>query len=98
MSLMQMSLAGGRVILAAILIRWMGRDRLPLGTFSALWALAALRLTVPAGLPFRFSAWALLPRRQGRELVPESVYGHIIRLRLYDARPEFAWLREKAYA
>ena len=63
MSLMQMSLAGGCVILAAILIRWMGRDRLPLGTFSALWALAALRLTVPAGLPFRFSAWALLPRR-----------------------------------
>ncbi len=60
---MQMSLAGGCVILAAILIRWMGRDRLPLGTFSALWALAALRLTVPVGLPFRFSAWALLPRR-----------------------------------
>ncbi|MBR2716307.1 MAG: nicotinate (nicotinamide) nucleotide adenylyltransferase [Oscillospiraceae bacterium] len=40
----------------------------------------------------------LLPRRQGRELVPESVYGYIIRKRLYGAKPELDWLREKAYA
>lgn len=41
---------------------------------------------------------ALLPLRQGRELLPESVYACIIRRRLYGARPEFAWLREQAYA
>lgn len=40
----------------------------------------------------------LLPRRQGREFVPDGVYGHIIRRRLYGAKPDFDWLREKAYA
>ena len=41
---------------------------------------------------------ALLPRRKGREWLPDSVYSHIIRFRLYGARPDFDWLREKAYA
>ncbi len=40
----------------------------------------------------------LLPERQGRELLPEAVYGYIIQKRLYGARPDFDWLREKAYA
>lgn len=40
----------------------------------------------------------LLPRRQGREYLPEPVYGQIIRQRLYGAKPELSWLREKAYA
>lgn len=39
-----------------------------------------------------------LPGRCGRELLDESVYREIIRYRLYGAKPEFAWLREKAYA
>ena len=39
-----------------------------------------------------------LPRREGRELLPDEVYAEIVRLRLYGAKPEFAWLREKAYA
>lgn len=39
-----------------------------------------------------------LPRREGREYLPEAVYEHIIRRRLYGARPDFDWLREKAYA
>ncbi len=38
---------------------------------------------------------SLLPKRQGRAHLLEEVYGEIIRLRLYDARPELAWLREK---
>ena len=41
---------------------------------------------------------ALLPRRQGREYLAEGVYGYIIRRRLYGAKPDLAWLREKAYA
>lgn len=56
---------------------------------------------VPAGEPVTVSSTRvreLLPKRQGRELVPDSVYEHIIRRRLYGARPDFDWLREKAYA
>lgn len=41
---------------------------------------------------------SMLPKRQGRELLPEGVYAYIIRHRLYDAQPEFDWLREQAYA
>ena len=40
---------------------------------------------------------ALLPERQGREYLPDGVYEHIIRHRLYGAKPDLAWLREKAY-
>lgn len=36
--------------------------------------------------------------RRGSELVSEEVYGRIIKLRLYGAKPDFAWLRKKAYA
>lgn len=56
---------------------------------------------VLAGQPISVSSTrvrALLPERQGRELVPETVYAHIIRKRLYGAKPDFDWLREKAYA
>jgi len=41
---------------------------------------------------------SLLPQRKGCELLPDSVYSEIIRLRLYGARPDFEWLRGKAYA
>lgn len=39
-----------------------------------------------------------LPKRQGRDCLDEEVYHAIIRKRLYGAKPEFAWLRGKAYA
>ena len=67
MSILEMSLSGGAVILAAILIRAVGKNRLPVGAFEALWALAVLRLTAPVRLPFRFSAFALV-----RRLVPHT--------------------------
>ena len=41
---------------------------------------------------------ALLPQRAGRELLTEGTYAEIIRLRLYGAKPEYEWLRQKAYA
>ncbi len=41
---------------------------------------------------------SLLRERKGRELLPEPVYAEIIRHRWYGARPEFEWLRQKAYA
>lgn len=40
----------------------------------------------------------LLKRRAGAQLVPDAVYGYIIKHRLYGAKPEFQWLRERAYA
>ena len=40
----------------------------------------------------------LLPGRGGREYLSDAVYAEIIRLRLYGAKPELAWLRREAYA
>lgn len=62
MTLLQMSLSGGCVILAAILLRALARNRLPGWTFSALWGAAWLRLMLPVALPSRLSAWALARR------------------------------------
>lgn len=39
---------------------------------------------------------SLLPKRQGREFLTPAVYAEIIRLRLYDAKPDLTWLREQA--
>lgn len=39
-----------------------------------------------------------LKQRKGREALPDAVYEYIIRHRLYGAKPDFEWLREKAYA
>lgn len=77
MGFLEMSLSGGAVILAAILIRAVGKDRLPVGLFEALWALAALRLVLPVRLPFRWSLLALLrhlaPHAAGSGPVPAAV-------------------------
>ncbi len=62
MTLLQMSLSGGCVILAALLLRALARNRLPGWTFSILWSIAWLRLMLPVALPSRLSVWALLQR------------------------------------
>ncbi|MBQ4370119.1 MAG: nicotinate (nicotinamide) nucleotide adenylyltransferase [Oscillospiraceae bacterium] len=41
---------------------------------------------------------SLLCERKGREFFPDSEYSFIIKNRLYGAKPDYAWLREKAYA
>ena len=38
---------------------------------------------------------SLLPKRQGRAYLSDAVYGEIIRLRLYEAKPDLGWLREQ---
>ncbi len=40
----------------------------------------------------------LLPLRRGREGLSDAVYSEIIKYRLYGAKPDFVWLRKKAYA
>lgn len=37
----------------------------------------------------------LLPRRLGADYLPDGVYEHVIRKRLYDAQPELTWLRSR---
>lgn len=39
-----------------------------------------------------------LAQRRGYELLPEAVYGEIIRHRWYGAKPSYSWLRKMAYA
>lgn len=40
----------------------------------------------------------MLRQRGGRDLLTEPVYAYIIRRRLYGAKVDFAWLRERSYA
>lgn len=62
MSLLQMSLSGGVMILAITLLRSLALHRLPKGTFLALWALAAARLLAPFSLPSPLSVYTLAQR------------------------------------
>ena len=56
---------------------------------------------VLAGEPVTVSSTQVrdaLPERGGREFLTDGVYAYIIRRRLYGAKPELSWLRERAYA
>ena len=55
MSLFQMSVAGGVLILFIVLIRALAIHRLPKTTFLALWMIAALRLLLPFSIPLPFN-------------------------------------------
>ena len=55
MSLFQMSVAGGVLILFIVLIRALAIHRLPKTTFLALWMIAALRLLLPFSIPLTFN-------------------------------------------
>jgi len=63
-----------------------------------------LRLVTPILLPrdiVKISSSEIrqmLPQRKGRVYLAESNYSFIIKHRLYDARPDFDWLREKAHS
>lgn len=51
MSLVQMTLSGGVLILFIVVVRALALHRLPKGAFLALWEIAALRLLVPFAIP-----------------------------------------------
>ena len=55
MSLFQMSVAGGVLILFIVVIRALAIHRLPKTTFLALWMIAALRLLQPFSIPLTFN-------------------------------------------
>lgn len=60
MSLLQMSVAGGVMILAVIVIRAMAINLLPKKTFGALWGITVTRLLIPFSVPSAFSVYSLL--------------------------------------
>ena len=60
--ILELSLSGGLLILAVILLRALALDRLPKGTFLALWLVAAIRLLVPVSIPSPLSVYSLVRR------------------------------------
>lgn len=59
------------------------------------------RIVVLPGEPLPMDSTGLrsaLCCREGVERLPEAVYEYIICHRLYDAKPQFAWLRQKSFA
>lgn len=67
MSLWDMSLAGGVIILAVTVLRAVTFDRLPKGTFLCLWAVALCRLLTPYTLPSALSVYTLWGRLTATE-------------------------------
>ena len=64
--ILELSLSGGLLILAVILLRALALDRLPKGTFLALWLVAAIRLLVPVSVPSPLSVYSLVRRCRPR--------------------------------
>lgn len=62
MSLIQMSISGAALILVTVVIRVVAIDRLPKGTFLALWGIALLRLLLPFPIPSPLSVYSLFGR------------------------------------
>ena len=62
MTLLEMTLSGGLMILLITVIRAVAIDRLPKRLFLALWCATLLRLLVPFSIPFQFSLFSLAER------------------------------------
>ena len=60
MSLLQMSFAGGILILAVIVIRALAINMLSKKTFNALWGISVVRLMIPFSIPSAFSVYSLM--------------------------------------
>ena len=62
MNLLELTLQGGVLIGAILLLRLLGRYRLPGWTFRVLWGIALVRLLIPVALPFPWNVYAGLER------------------------------------
>lgn len=62
MNLLQMSLSGGIMILAIIIIRVLTINKLPKKVFLILWGIALLRLVLPFSFSSVFSIYSLMPQ------------------------------------
>lgn len=66
MNLLELTLQGGVLIGAILLLRLLGRYRLPGWTFRILWGVALVRLLVPLALPSQWSVYTGLDRLADR--------------------------------
>ena len=62
MNLLELTIQGGVLIGAILLLRLLGRYRLPGWTFRILWGVALARLLIPVALPFPWNVYAGLER------------------------------------
>ncbi|WP_322200586.1 M56 family metallopeptidase [Acutalibacter intestini] len=69
MSLLQMSLSGGAIIVAVLLVRVLSLHQLPKRLFPILWGVVLTRLLVPFSLPAGCSVYSLFSRT-----TPATVY------------------------
>lgn len=67
MNLLELTLQGGVLIGAILLLRLLGRYRLPGWTFRILWGVALARLLIPVALPFPWNVYAGLERLLSQE-------------------------------
>ena len=70
MSLFEMTVSGGVLILVITVIRALAINRLPKRTFLILWGVALLRLLIPFSLPFQLNIFAMAERASATESVP----------------------------
>ena len=66
MNLLELTIQGGVLIGAILLLRLLGRYRLPGWTFRILWGVALVRLLVPLALPSQWSVYTGLDRLADR--------------------------------
>lgn len=87
MSLFEMSLAGGAMVLAVVLARALLLNKLPKATFVVLWALVAIRLLMPVAVPSPVSLASLV--QHGMEPEASSVVSsEVLTPTVYPTTPE----------
>ncbi|WP_343210355.1 M56 family metallopeptidase [Anaerolentibacter hominis] len=74
MNLLQMSIAGGVMILAVAVIRALFLHKLPKKTFVILWGIVLLRLMIPVSLPSTFSIYSFTPAMDAVKDTPAERY------------------------
>ena len=75
MNLLELTLQGGVLIGAILLLRLLGRYRLPGWTFRILWGVALARLLIPVALPFPWNVYAGLEHLADVGQTAQSVPG-----------------------
>lgn len=65
MSLVQMSISGGALILFVLLVRTLALHHLPKTTFLVLWEIVALRLLLPVSIPLPFNVYTQVDHLAG---------------------------------
>lgn len=60
MSILQMSISAGLLVIAIVIIRAAALNRLPKAMFLILWGVVLLRLLVPVSIPSQYSVYTVV--------------------------------------